>query len=45
MKRHDPRASRYWELVAILRGSEGVQRHTQAWAWVVEATHLHLGDK
>ena len=45
MKRHDPRASRYWELVAILRGSEGAERHTQAWAWVVEATHLHLGDE
>src|SRR5262245_53591371 len=44
-KRHDPRASRYWELVAILRGSEGVQRQTEAWAWVVEATRLHLGEE
>lgn len=44
-RRHDPRASRYWELVAILRGSEYVQRQTEAWAWMHEATRLHLGEE
>jgi DNA-binding transcriptional MerR regulator len=44
-KRHDPRASRYWELVAILRGSgpDRAQRQTEAWAWVTEAARVHLG--
>jgi DNA-binding transcriptional MerR regulator len=44
MRQHDPRASRYWELVAILGGSETAQQQTDAWAWMLEAARLHLGE-
>jgi hypothetical protein len=45
MRRQDPRASRYWELLAILRGSECVQRQTEARAWLLEAARLHLREE
>jgi hypothetical protein len=45
MRQHDPRASRYWELGAILRGSKAVQQQTAVWAWMLEAARLHLGEE
>jgi DNA-binding transcriptional MerR regulator len=41
---HDPRASRYWELVAIMRGQPPTGSPNQEWAWIVAAMRLHLAD-
>jgi DNA-binding transcriptional MerR regulator len=40
---HDPRATRYWELVAVLGGGGKPSRHIEGWAWLKEAARLHLG--
>lgn len=41
---HDDRATRYWELVAVLRGmSAPKKRYIEGWAWMKEAARLHLG--
>ena len=41
---HDPRASRYWELVAIMRGDPPTSSPNQEWAWIVAAMKHHLAD-
>lgn len=40
-KRQDPRASRYWELVAILNGKHEMSGHVDDWKWVVAAMMHH----
>jgi DNA-binding transcriptional MerR regulator len=40
---HDERATRYWELVAVLRGTQKPDRYIEGWAWMKEAARLHLG--
>jgi len=40
---HDDRATRYWELVAVLRGTSAPKRYIEGWAWMKEAARLHLG--
>ena len=40
---HDDRATRYWELVAELRGTSAPKRYIEGWAWMKEAARLHLG--
>jgi DNA-binding transcriptional MerR regulator len=42
VSQHDPRAARYWELVAILRGEVPTSSPNREWAWIVAATK-HLG--
>jgi hypothetical protein len=39
---HDPRATRYWELVAILRGGELEDSYAREWGWIIEAMKHHL---
>ena len=43
---HDPRASRYWELVAIMKGDEGMAAMTaasnRATSWLIEALKARL---
>jgi DNA-binding transcriptional MerR regulator len=41
---HDPRASRYWELVGVLNGSPAVARRNEEWAWIMEAVRPHLKE-
>jgi DNA-binding transcriptional MerR regulator len=41
-ERQDPRASRYWELVAILNGKHEMSGHTDDWRWIVAALKHHL---
>ena len=41
---HDPRAARYWELVAILRGQPPTGSPNREWAWIVAAMKYHLAD-
>jgi DNA-binding transcriptional MerR regulator len=41
---HDPRASRYWELVAIMRGDPPTSSPNKEWAWIVAAMKHHLAD-
>ena len=38
--KHDPRGARYWELVAILRGTP-IERFDD-WTWLGEAMREHL---
>lgn len=39
--RHDPRAARYWELVATLRGDCAAQ-HVAEWRWIAQAVLHHF---
>lgn len=39
---HDPRAARYWELVAILAGREHQQWAHEEWKWLTAAMAHHL---
>lgn len=41
---HDPRASRYWELVAIMKGQPPTGSPNAEWAWIVAAMKHHLAD-
>jgi citrate synthase len=43
-REHDPRAARYWELVAILRGEAPDRRPNREWTWIVEAMKHHPAD-
>jgi DNA-binding transcriptional MerR regulator len=40
--RQDPRASRYWELVAILKGQHAMSADTEEWRWIVAAMLHHV---
>ncbi len=40
--RQDPRASRYWELVAILKGQHEMSGHVEDWQWIVAAMLHHI---
>jgi hypothetical protein len=40
--RQDPRASRYWELVAILKGQHEMSGHVEEWKWIVAAMRHHV---
>jgi DNA-binding transcriptional MerR regulator len=42
---HDPRASRYWELVAILRGESPNSGQNQVWHWLTAAAIHHLAPR
>lgn len=42
IQRHDPRASRYWELVAILNGKHEMSSRVDEWKWIVAAAMHHL---
>jgi DNA-binding transcriptional MerR regulator len=42
-ERHDPRATRYWELVAILRG-QSPNGGPKEWDWIIVAMKHHLAD-
>jgi DNA-binding transcriptional MerR regulator len=42
-KRHDPRAARYWELVAKVNGTPSTASNVQEWAWIKAAVLHHLG--
>ena len=39
----DPRASRYWELVAILKGQPPKASPNEEWASLTRAIEHHLG--
>jgi DNA-binding transcriptional MerR regulator len=41
---HDERASRYWELVAIMRGQSPQSSPNREWRWIVAAMRHHLAD-
>ena len=41
-ERQDPRASRYWELVAILNGKHEMSSRVEEWRWIVAATMHHV---
>jgi DNA-binding transcriptional MerR regulator len=41
---HDPRASRYWELVAIMKGQSPQGSPNQEWLWIAAAVRHHLAD-
>ncbi len=41
---HDPRAARYWELVAILRGQPTNGSPNREWTWIIDAMRYHLAD-
>jgi DNA-binding transcriptional MerR regulator len=41
---HDPRASRYWELVAIMKGQSPQASPNQEWTWIASAMKHHLAD-
>jgi DNA-binding transcriptional MerR regulator len=40
--RQDPRASRYWELVALLNGKHEMAGHVDEWKWVLAAVLHHV---
>lgn len=40
---HDPRASRYWELIGVLRGSPKVESTLAEWKWIQSAVLHHFG--
>ncbi|MFT3925245.1 MAG: MerR family transcriptional regulator [Myxococcales bacterium] len=39
---HDPRNARYWELVAVLRGTPSVDSTIAEWRWIRQAVLYHL---
>jgi DNA-binding transcriptional MerR regulator len=41
---HDPRASRYWELVAIMKGQPPQASPNREWIWIQAAMKHHLAD-
>jgi DNA-binding transcriptional MerR regulator len=41
---HDARASRYWELVAIMKGLPAQASPNREWTWVLAAMKHHLAD-
>ena len=41
---HDARASRYWELVAIMRGQSPNASPNREWTWVTDAMKYHLAE-
>jgi DNA-binding transcriptional MerR regulator len=41
-ERHDPRASRYWELVAIMSGRPPAVGNVEDWRFIAEAVKAHL---
>jgi len=41
---HDARATRYWELVAILRGQPPCSSPNREWEWMAAAMKHHLAD-
>jgi DNA-binding transcriptional MerR regulator len=43
--KHDPRAARYWELVAIMNGTEPPVGNVEDWRFVQEAVAHHLAEK
>ena len=42
---HDPRASRYWELVAIMKGQSPQSSPNREWLWIADAMKHHLADE
>jgi hypothetical protein len=40
--RHDPRAARYWELVAQINGTPSAASNAQEWAWIKAAVLHHF---
>ena len=41
---HDDRASRYWELVAIMKGQSPQSSPNREWRWILAAMKHHLAD-
>ena len=41
-ERHDPRASRYWELVAVMNGTPSVASTVAEWSWIKTAVLHHF---
>ena len=41
-EKHDPRASRYWELVSIMKGAPSPVGKVEDWRFIAEAVRLHL---
>jgi hypothetical protein len=41
---HDPRASRYWELVVIMKGLPPQASPNREWAWIQAAMKHHLAE-
>jgi hypothetical protein len=41
---HDDRASRYWELVAIMKGEPPQSSPNREWRWILAAMKHHLAD-
>jgi len=41
---HDARASRYWELVAIMKGQSPQSSPNREWLWIADAMKHHLAD-
>jgi DNA-binding transcriptional MerR regulator len=41
--RHDPRAARYWELVAVLRSRPCMASKVEEWNWIKAAVLHHFG--
>lgn len=41
---HDERASRYWELVAIMKGQPPQASPNREWRWILAAMKHHLAD-
>lgn len=44
-ERHDPRAARYWELVATLNGTPSVDSTVREWKWITTAVLHHFADR
>jgi DNA-binding transcriptional MerR regulator len=44
LKSYDPRAARYWELVAIMSGRPATTVQSRVWRWIVEAAGRVLDD-
>jgi hypothetical protein len=42
---HDARASRYWELVAIMKGQSPQSSPNREWLWIADAMKHHLADE
>jgi DNA-binding transcriptional MerR regulator len=40
--RHDPRATRYWELVGALRGASAGPKRVAEWRWIAQAVLHHF---
>jgi DNA-binding transcriptional MerR regulator len=41
---HDPRASRFWQLVAIMKGQSPERSPNQQWAWIIAAMKHPLAE-